>query len=152
MSDSNTSSPVGTRPPYRGYFALVLTEESKAALAARYATLPEVICHHLTVRFGTDDPADLPEAFGPSDLGASFALKVIGFKTREDSGIQAVAVALLRDGQLRVSGISANTVPHITVALNPALAKPVQSNALLEAGYYPVEEGPELTAVLRHVR
>ena len=157
-TDSTPTTPapitpaVAPKPPYRGYFALVLDEVSKAALLARYATLPKQIGHHVTVKFGTDDPNDLPSAFVASDVGGAFALRVVGFKTRDDNGIQAVAVVLVRDGVVMSAGFSANAVPHITVALNPDLAKPVESNALLASGFDEISNGLELTATLQHVR
>lgn len=137
--------------PYRGYFAIVLSPESEQALAAAFATLSKRFSHHMTVVFGTDSPTDLPAAFSADDLGNEVTLKVIGFRTRADNGIQAVAVALVRNGSTVVEGISANAVPHITVALDPSLAKPVDSNALLMDGFEQMD-GMELTGVLQHIR
>lgn len=151
MSESTVTIVPAARPPYRGYFALVLTAESKAALLSKFATLPQQVGHHMTVRFGTDNPADLPPAFTPEDMGRTFLLRVLGFKRRDDNGIEAVAVALLRDGRLVTEGITTNKVPHVTVALDPQLAKPVQSNALLESGFDPLPDGLDLIAVLKHV-
>lgn len=151
MSESTAATVPAVRPSYRGYFALVLTQESKAALLSKHATLSQRVGHHMTLRFGTDDPADLPPAFTPEDMGKEFVLRVLGYKCREDGGIEAVAVALIRDGRLTTDGISTNRVPHITVALNPELAKPVMSNALLESGFDPLVDGLDLIAVLKHV-
>ena len=115
-----------------------------------FATLVEKVGHHLTVRFNSDDVAELPPVFGPNDVGRTFMLKVVGFARRADGGIEAVAVALMHQGNLVREGFTMNRVPHITVALTPGLAKPVDSNALLEAGFEEID-GPTLLAVLQHI-
>jgi septum formation protein len=153
MSDETTATSAvnGPEAPLRseGYFALVLLEESSRALREQFATLPQPAAHHCTVRFGSRDPADLPEAFTAADLGRVFTLKVIGWKTRQDGGIQAVAVALVGEGGALVTkGLSVNKVPHITVATDGVVSA-AASNALLEEGFMRVD-GPELKATLEH--
>jgi hypothetical protein len=131
-----------------GYFALLLTDESSAQLRALSA-LPSLLAHHCTVRHGTRDPADLPAAFAPSDVGRTFRLQVIGVATRADGGVQAAAVALvLPDGRVIEAGFSENRVPHVTIATD-GVTEPVAANALLEAGFER-SPGPVLTAVLLH--
>jgi inhibitor of cysteine peptidase len=132
-----------------GYFALVLTPASAHDLKERLATLAKPVAHHCTVRYGSRDPADLPAAFTAADLGKTFTLRVIGCKTREDGGIQAAAVALVRpDGYLDEQGISTNKVAHITVATDGKTSA-VEANALLESGFQRID-GPTLTATLVH--
>jgi hypothetical protein len=135
-----------------GYFALVLTPESAALLEATFATLPNPISHHCTVRYGTCNPADLPEIFSPADLGRVYQLEVIGFATRADGGVQAAVVALwLPDGRRLERGFSENTIPHVTVATD-GLTEPVSANDLLESGFEPVRGNLVLQAVLVHTR
>jgi hypothetical protein len=132
-----------------GYFALVLTPEASARLWEGLATLENPIAHHVTVVHGTRDPADLPPAFSPGDVGARFRLLVRGFATRADGGIQAAVVALvLRDGRVLEEGFSMNRIPHVTVATD-GITEPVCANALLEAGFEP-RSGPALEATLLH--
>ena len=132
-----------------GYFALVLSPSSSHDLKERFATLAKPVAHHCTVKYGSCDPADLPEAFTAADLGKTFSLRVIGYKTREDEAIQAVAVALVGpDGYLREQGISTNKVAHVTVATD-GKESAVASNALLEGGFVRID-GPWLTATLVH--
>lgn len=133
-----------------GYFALVLTPESTALLAATMATLQNPIAHHCTVRYGTCDPADLPEVFCAADLGRVFQLEIVGFATRADGGVQAAVVALLLpDGRRVERGFSQNAVPHVTVATD-GVTEPVAANALLEGGFDPIRGGMVLEAVLVH--
>ncbi|APR81629.1 Hypothetical protein A7982_06978 [Minicystis rosea] len=135
-----------------GYFALVLAPESVALLRADFATLASPIAHHCTVCHGTCDPADLPAIFAPADLGAVFRLVVTGFATWADGGVQAVVVALLLpDGRRVDRGFSRNAIPHVTVATD-GVTEPFMANALLEAGFDPVTDGPVLTATLVHTR
>jgi hypothetical protein len=135
-----------------GYFALVLAPESAAILRARFATLPCPLAHHCTVRYGTQDPTRLPDPFAPSDVGRDFTLQVVGRATRADGGVEAVVVALvLPDGRKLTQGFTGNNVPHVTVATD-GVTEPVEANALLEAGYTPIEDGPLLFATLVHTR
>lgn len=130
-----------------GYYALVLTAESRGRLRSLYATLPKPIAHHCTVIYGTKDPADLPAAFSPNDLGREFSLKVIG--TKGDMGVQAVVVALLAaDGSPVTKPFSKNAIPHITVATD-GISEAFVSNALLAKGY-DVVDGPSVIATLVH--
>jgi hypothetical protein len=132
-----------------GYFALVLTPESSARLQKAYATLANPLAHHCTVAYGTRDPADLPPPFAPSDLGTTFRLRVRGFATRADGGVQAAVVTLtLADGRVLEAGFTQNRVPHVTVATDGE-AEPAAANALLEAGFE-AADGPVLDATLLH--
>lgn len=133
-----------------GYFALVLTPESTALLVAGFATLSNPIAHHCTVRYGTSDPGDLPAIFSAADLGRVFVLEVTGFATRADGGVQAAVVRLLLpDGRRVERGFTQNAVPHVTVATD-GVTEPVAANALLEAGFEPIHDGPRLRATLVH--
>lgn len=130
-----------------GYLSLRLTAESTQALATQFASHPKVFCHHMTLIYGTHELSALPTAFADAKPGDTFTLRVLGFA--RSSVIEAVAVGLVRpDGSVVVDGISDNRVPHITVALVPELAKPSQSNALLEQGFEQITGGLELTAEL----
>jgi hypothetical protein len=132
-----------------GYFALLLSEPSRQALKERFATLAKPIAHHCTVRYGSQDPADLPARFTAADLGRVFTLKVIGFKTRSDGAIQAAVVALVGEGGALVEeGFSTNKIAHITVATD-GVASASAANALLEEGFERID-GPELLATLVH--
>jgi hypothetical protein len=132
-----------------GYFALLLTPESSAQLVAALATLAAPLAHHCTVAHGTRDPADLPAIFTPTAIGERFHLRVRGFARRADGGVEAAVVTLiLADGQEIEHGFSSNAVPHVTVATDGQTA-PAAANALLEAGFAPVD-GPILSATLLH--
>lgn len=132
-----------------GYFALVLSVDSSAHLRARFATLANPIAHHCTVRHGTSDPANLPGFFSPSDIGRSFVLVVTGLARAPH--VEAVVVALRAPDGGRVDrGFSHNAVPHVTIATD-GTTEPHASNALLEAGFEPLDEGMEITATLSHV-
>lgn len=132
-----------------GYFALLLSPDASARLAGAFATLPSVLAHHCTVKYGTRDPSDLPPAFAPADLGRTFALQVRGFATRPDGGIQAAVVSLvLPSGAAVDHGFSENPVPHVTVATD-GLTEPLAANALLAEGFA-VVDGPTLVATLVH--
>lgn len=134
-----------------GYFALVLTPDSSERLVRVFATLSRPLAHHCTVKYGTQDPADLPRAFSAADLGGSFLLDVTGFKTRADGGVEAVVVALRRpDGRVVDEPFTENAIPHITVATD-GVTEPAEANALLVAGFA-IVAGPTLTAVLTHTR
>jgi hypothetical protein len=134
-----------------GYFALVLTPESADLLRLRFATLPCVLAHHCTVRYGSCDPADLPVTFNPGDLGRTFTLKVTGQARRADGGVEAVVVALaLADGRVLDQGFTENAIPHVTVATD-GVTEPVEANALLRKEFEPVD-GPLLLATLVHTR
>jgi len=134
-----------------GYFALVLAPESADLLRLRFATLPCILAHHCTVRYGSCDAADLPVVFHPGDLGRTFTLKVTGRTRRADGGVEAVVVALaLADGRLLEQGFSENEIPHVTVATD-GVTEPVEANVLLREGFEPVD-GPLLLATLVHTR
>lgn len=132
-----------------GYFALVLGPGSSRLLRQRYATLPNPIAHHCTVRHGTADPRDLPAMFDVGDLGRSYELVVIGLAA--SATVEAVAVALiLPDGSRLQRGFTENAIAHVTVATD-GIAEPFTSNALLVAGFAVIEDGPRLQATLAHV-
>lgn len=133
-----------------GYFALVLDGASVELLRREYATLGHVIAHHCTVRYGSDRVSDLPEPFGPGDMGRSFRLQVIGH-ARLEGKLEAVVVALvLPDGRFRERGFSENAIPHVTVATD-GVEEPARANDLLAAGFVRME-GPVLQARLEHTR
>lgn len=135
-----------------GYLSLKLTAESSKALADAFAFADhsKVLCHHMTLSFGSHELSALPPAFTGSNPGDSFTLKVLGF-ARSDS-IGAVAVGLVRpDNSVVTAGISSNDIPHVTVSLVPGLATPVQSNALLAAGYQEITDGLVLNLTLEVV-
>ncbi len=132
-----------------GYFALVLSDDSRKLLRERYASLAKPLCHHCTVKHGTKNPAELPRVFTPADLGRDFELALIGMKTRDDGGVQAAAVALVLPGGGRLDrGFSVNPVPHVTLATD-GIAEPFEANALLETGFERID-GPVLQATLVH--
>jgi hypothetical protein len=133
-----------------GYFALVLDPGSRALVRARFATLPNPIAHHCTVRYGSCDPGDLPAVFSPADVGAVFLVQVVGFAARGD--VEAAVVALLLpDGRRVERGFSENAIPHVTVATD-GVTEPVVANALLALGFEPLTDGPVLRATLVHTR
>lgn len=133
-----------------GYFALVLDTSSSTLLKEEFATLPNLIAHHCTVRYGTDRPEDLPAPFRVRDLGKRFYLRVIG-TGRIDGKLEAAVVALvLPDGTLQERGFSENTIPHVTIATDGE-EEPAGANAMLEGGFTRVD-GPMLVARLEHTR
>lgn len=96
------------------YSAVVLDNGSRAALLSRVEDMiPDgwnVIAHHMTIVFGKGVP-------NKEDLGQEVTLYV------EAIGISDMAMAV------RVEGYpSTNTIPHITIAINPDGGKPVMSN------------------------
>jgi hypothetical protein len=132
-----------------GYFALVLAEPSAALLRERFATLPSPVAHHCTIAHGIRDPARLPAVFAAEDVGRAFTLRVVGYATRADGGVQAVVVALvLGDGRVLERGFSTNAIPHVTVATD-GVTEPVEANALLAEGFERVT-GPVLAVTLLH--
>jgi hypothetical protein len=132
-----------------GYFALVLDTESSTRLVAALATLAEPLAHHCTVAHGTRDPADLPGPFAVSSIGERFGLRVRGFATRADGGVEAaVVVLILPDGREMAAGFTRNPIPHVTVATD-GQTEPAAANALLERGFA-VVLGPLLSATLLH--
>lgn len=130
-----------------GYLSLVLTPQSAKVLAKTYATLEKIVCHHMTIVFGTHELEALPETLKGAQPGDSFTLRVFGIA--RSATIEAAAVGLVRDGKIVIAGISNNTIPHITISLVPGKAKPVESNDLLEEGFFLVADGPELEAELK---
>jgi hypothetical protein len=139
----------GSRVHPDGYFALVLDPESSARLVAAMATLVEPVAHHCTVAHGTRDPADLPGVFAVSSVGERFGLRVRGFATRADGGVQAAVVALiLADGREVEESFSRNPIAHVTVATDGE-TEPAEANELL-AGGFAIVDGPVLRATLLH--
>lgn len=133
-----------------GYFGLVLQVPSQALLIERLASLRSPCAHHCLVVGETDQATDLPSAFGPTDVGHDFMLRVTGHAISIGGSSEVVAVELL-DENGKPSGLpfSAHGRPHIIVATNgadDALAK--ASEAGLE-----FEECEELllTCTLMHV-
>lgn len=133
-----------------GYFALVLDTSSATLLKEEFATLPHLIAHHCTVRYGTDRPEDLPAPFTARDLGKRFYLKVIGLG-RTEGKLEAVVVSLvLPDGTFLERGFSENTIPHVTIATDGE-EDPARANDVLEGGFTRMD-GPMLVARLEHTR
>lgn len=96
------------------YSAVVLDEGSRNALLSRVEdVIPDgwkIIAHHMTIVFGKPAP-------NQEDLGKEVTLYV------EAIGLSDMAMAV------RVEGYTSNnTIPHITVAINPDGGKPVMSN------------------------
>ncbi len=134
-----------------GYFALVLTASSADSLRQSFATLARPIAHHCTVRYGTDQPADLPLPFTAEDVGLRFTLKVTGYARSTNNTVEAVVVALvLPNGTLLERGFSENAIPHVTVATD-GIEEPARANDLLQVGFDRID-GPVLEATLEHTR
>ena len=92
-------------------------------------TLPKQFAHHMTIKFKPS-----PEDLEGIELGAPASLKVVGWA--DNGSVQAVVVS-------PVGATSTRAIPHITVATD-GVAKPADSNALLQQGYVPVAGGPVL--------
>lgn len=96
------------------YSAVVLDNGSKAALLSRVEDMIpkgwKIFAHHMTIVFGKGVP-------NKEDLGKEVTLYV------EAIGLSDMAMAV------KVVGYpSTNSIPHITIAINPDGGKPVMSN------------------------
>lgn len=104
-----------------GYVGWALPEAERAALlAAIPARYPDVIAHHVTLKFGVTEDYPLPVATNGRIVGIA----------DDDKGLQAVVVAI--DGTTdRPDG----STYHITWSLDRAAGyKAVQSNTLIREG------------------
>ena len=100
------------------YSAVVLNSNSKSDLLNRLEDqIPEgwnIIAHHMTIVFGKPVP-------NQEDLNKDVTLTVT------ELGLSDMAMAVKVDGYT-----SNNTIPHITIAVNPNGGKPVMSNDITE--------------------
>lgn len=116
------------------YTAFVLSQRARAELLSKFPPrFPDVICHHVTERFGV--PNGHP---APSDMSVT----VVGYA--HDASLEALVVEVggarrRRDGK----------VYHITLSLDRSQGrKPVESNTLIEQyGYEELAEPVELGIV-----
>jgi hypothetical protein len=111
-----------------GYLAFNLTEKSREAVLEKFAPrYDNVICHHVTYKFGV--PADAPLPPAPQ------CAQVVGYAT-DDAGVECLVVAI--DGT-EVRPLDGKTY-HVTLSLAPG-RKPVESNTVLaERGWIPLVE------------
>lgn len=119
-----------------GYTAYVLTDSARNALLEKFPPkYPKVIAHHVTVQFGVPQGTPAP---------APAVVKVIGYADSGD-GIEALVVSVNGSTE-RPDG----SRYHITWSLDPAVYRPVDSNALLASGKYtimlakPIETTPQV--------
>lgn len=100
------------------YSAVVLSDTSRMILLQTFnEDIPmdwKKIAHHMTISFGEGVP-------NKHDLGKEVELTVTEF------GVSDMAIAV------KVSGYpSKNSIPHITLAVNPDGGKPVMSNQITD--------------------
>jgi len=123
-----------------GYLAIVLDEASHEALLSWWretVQIPihqKVYAHHTTLKYQpTQEELDSVQVDIPAKL------EVTGWAADQD--VQAVAV--------HIELPCANSIPHITIATSKG-GRPVQSNALLQAGMTQVT-GPILSGSVKYV-
>jgi hypothetical protein len=104
------------------YTAFVLSQRARAELLSKFPTkFPDVICHHVTERFGV--PQGHP---APADAD----ITVVGYA--HDASLEALVVEVNGD-----RGRKDGKVYHITLSLDRSQGrKPVESNALIDMGGY----------------
>lgn len=102
------------------YTAYLLTPESRAAVLERFPPrFGDVICHHVTERFGI--------AAGEGCVPAPAEISIVGYAS--DDSLEALVVAV-NDQTMRPDGM----VYHITLSLDRSKGrKPVDSNRLIAA-------------------
>lgn len=103
------------------YSGVVLTDASRMILLQTFdGYIPmewKKIAHHMTISFGEGVP-------DKHDIGKEIELTVTEF------GVSDMAIAV------KVSGYpSKNSIPHITLAVNPDGGKPVMSNQITDWFY-----------------
>lgn len=104
-----------------------LTEPSRHEILKRFPPkYPEVLAHHITVRFPAK-PGELPPPMPHS-------VKVVGYADSGD-GLEALVIEL--DGTTKRPGMApeAGGMWHTTLSVDRKRAKPVQSNQLIQKGY-----------------
>lgn len=104
------------------YIGYEITEESRAIILNKFIPRhSKVICHHITERFGVTKDTPAP------DVPAS--ILIVGYKTNDF--IEALVVSI--NGSVhRPDG----KYYHITLSLDPRVAKPVMSNDLIRDGVW----------------
>jgi 8-oxo-dGTP pyrophosphatase MutT (NUDIX family) len=124
----NTSKLMPHAAKTAAYTAYVLTDASRAKLLEKFPPkFPDVIAHHVTLKFGVPQDSAAPE---PADL------KVVGY-TADDS-LEA-AIVSVNGSTERPDG----STYHVTLSLDRSKGrKPVHSNAVVQQGWEPVEPLP----------
>lgn len=116
------------------FASLVLNDTSRSKLLNEVSKyIPEgwkVIAHHMTINFGKGLPIQLK-----GDLGKQKTIKAT------EIGISEMAIAVKVDGYY-----SDNTIPHVTIAINPNGGKPVMSNDI--TNWQPLENKIVLNGVV----
>lgn len=122
-----------------GYEAFVLDDMTRADILARFPPkFPDVVCHHITNRFGVAKEDNRP-------FGQRYAFTVVGYAANDK--IEALVVS--RDGSpIRPDG----NLYHVTLSLDRSKgAKPVDSNALIRAGYKKVNDPFTFPATFKYL-
>ena len=136
---------------YQYYFAVVLDPSSATDLAgfvaARMPLHTCLICHHMTILYGTSDVEALRQAapYFAGRIGQSVTLLVLGIAA--DERVQAVHVGMWDDGDCITQEISDNAYPHITVA-RTIDARSVESNTALSRCILPAGSLLRITGTL----
>jgi predicted kinase len=116
------------------FASLVLDDTSRSKLLNEVSKyIPEgwkVIAHHMTINFGKGLPIQLK-----GDLGKQKTIRAT------EIGISEMAIAVKVDGYY-----SDNTIPHVTIAVNPNGGKPVMSNDI--TNWQPLENKIVLNGVV----
>jgi hypothetical protein len=109
----------------KGYTALLLDAAARDhVLTCVPSRFPNVVCHHITLEFGVEDSAPLPNPI---------SVAVVGYAT-DDLGVEALVV--------EVDGITARPsggTYHITLSLGEG-RKPKESNDIITSkGWTPLD-------------